>query len=458
MARKYPPGPPNGLLGLSHIAGMRNELVPFSARLQRDYGDVVSFRSGPLRFYQLTHPEHVQEVLVKKAKKFHKPRRLKQVFGKWEGNGLVVSDGDYWARQRRLVQPAFQPARIAQYAEDMVQFTRAMLDGWGADRELNIGDEITRLTLQIVVKALFGGEVAEDADRIREAVETVQEVGIWESGRIFLLPDWVPLPIKRRGRRAIGLLKAMTQRMIRQGRATQGDRNDLLSILLTAVDAEGDGRRMTDVQAQDEIMTLLLAGHETTATALTWTTYLLARHPDVQERLGSHVAHTLAGTTPTFADLGNLVPIELAFKEAMRLYPPVYFMSREAAATVEIAGHQIPSGSQVHILPYLLHHDRRWFADPERFDPDRFSTEREASLPPCAYIPFGAGPRACVGRGFAMAEGVLILAAVLQRYNLSLAQGQGEPEAATQISLHPKGGIRLRVTRRLPALAAAGSA
>jgi cytochrome P450 len=426
--------------------------LEFSARLQREYGDVVAFRCGPVWFYQFTHPEHVQEVLVKKAKRFRKPRRLKQVFGKWEGNGLVVSDGDYWVRQRRLVQPAFQPARLSQYAQDMAHFTRAMLDRWGTRKDVNIVEEATRLTMEIVVKALFGAEVTEDVAQLSDAVAAIQEVGMWESGRIFLLPDWLPLPIKRRGRRAIGVLISMIQRMIRERRAT-GDRGDLLSMLLMAVDAEGDGRGMTDQQAQDEIMTLLLAGHETTATAISWTTYLLAKNPPVQDRLAAGVEQAIGARLPSFTDLGRLAPVEQAFKEAMRIYPPVYFVGREAADPVEVAGYDIRPGSQVNLVPYLMHHDLRWFRNPECFDPDRFAPESEEALPQCAYIPFGAGPRACIGRSFAMIEGTLILAAILQRYRLSLAPGQGEAVAETQISLHPKGGIRLRAQERRPAVA-----
>jgi cytochrome P450 len=432
---------------------MRDELLDFSARLWRDYGDVVAFRCGPVWFYQFTRPDHVHEVLVKKAKKFHKPRRLKQVFGKWEGNGLVVSDGNYWARQRRMVQPAFQPARMARYADDMIDFTRKMLERWGSERELNIMDEVTHLTLQIVAKALFGTEVVEDTAQISRAVADIQEFGIWESGRIFLLPDWLPLPIKRRGRRAIGILKAMIERIIRERRTSKEDHGDLLSMLLLAVDQEGDGRGMTDQQARDEIMTLLLAGHETTATSITWAAYLLARNKDAQGRLADEIDRVLQGRSPTFADLDKLAAVEQMFKEAMRLYPAVYFFSREAAEPVEIAGYEIAPGSQVHVLPYLLHHDARWFAEPERFDPDRFTPAREEALPQCAYVPFGAGPRACIGRGFSMVEGVLILTSMLERYQLALAPGQGEPERETQISLHPKGGVRLRVRERRPALA-----
>lgn len=445
MSRKYPPGPSNGLLGLHHADAMRRDLVGFGARLQREHGDVVHFRVGPIHFYQLTHPDHIQEVLVKKAKKFRKPFRLKQVFGRFEGSGLVVSDGELWSRQRRLVQPAFQPARLQSYASAVLRHTGEMIDRWGPHTEVNVSDEMIRLTLRIVTQTLFSTTVEDVIDRIGEAVAAIQEMSIVELGRTVPLPLWWPGRLQSRARRAIAFLDELVRRIIRERRASGMQHDDLLGRLLAAVDTEGDGRGMSDQQARDEVMTLLLAGHETTAVALSWTAFLLARYPEIQQSIAADVRTILGGRPAEHADLPRLAAVERVFQESMRLYPPIYFFSREVAETVEVAGYEMAPPSQVLLSPYLTHHDPRWFAEPERFDPERFAPENEERLPACAYFPFGAGPRACVGRGLAMMEGTFILASLLQRCRLELAPGQQEPVPEWQLSLHPKGGVRLTV-------------
>jgi cytochrome P450 len=429
---------------------MRRDLVGFGARLQRDYGDVAHFRLGPLPCYQLTHPDHIQEVLVRKAKRFRKPARLKHVFSRFEGNGLVISDGELWSRQRRLVQPAFQPARLQTYAAPIARLAEQRIDRWGAQAEVDISAEMMRLTLAVVAQTLFSASVDEVVDQLGAAVAAIQEWSIRELNRIAAWPRWLPLFGQPKARRALAFVDELVRKVIRERRASGIWHDDLLGRLLDAVDTEGDGKGMSDRQLRDEMVTLLLAGHETTGVALSWTAWLLACHADVQERVAAEVRAVLRGRPPESADLPRLVPVEQVLKEALRLYPPVYFFSREAAERVEIAGYEMTAGSQVFLSPYLTQRDARWFPEPERFDPLRFTLENEERLPACAWFPFGAGPRACVGRGFAMMEGTLILASVLQHYRLERAPGQGEPEPEWQLSLHPKGGIRLAVRRREP--------
>ncbi|MBI2825309.1 MAG: cytochrome P450 [Planctomycetia bacterium] len=442
-----PPPGPKSFLGIRLARRLQRDVLGFSMDLARQYGDIVAFRCGPVRFFQFTHPDQIADVLVREARKFHKPRRLKRILGKWDGQGLILSDGELWVRQRRLVQQAFQPRRVQAYAADMVRAADRMLARWEGAGTLDMVAELHRVTLDIVCKTLFGVDVADHAE-IRETVQTLQETAVREMGRLVPLPDWLPLAGKRRFREAIRYMKALLDEIIRKRRATREDTGDLLSMLLLSVDSEGDGAGMNDQQARDETMTLLLAGHETTATTLVWATWLLAAHPEIQERTAAAVADVLGDRLPTSDDVPRLSAVDMVIKEAMRLYPAVYFTSREAAQEVTIGGCRIPPASQVHLVPYVVYHDARWFDEPESFRPERFAPGYEDRLPQFAYFPFGGGPRVCIGKGMATMEATLILASLLQRYRLAPAPGQGPPEMEAQISLHPKGPVRLSIERR----------
>ncbi len=446
MNARVPPGP-RSLFGLSFARQMQRDVFGFSLALAREYGDAVYFRIGPVKFYQFTHPEHVQEVLVRQAKKMLKPRRVKEVFGKWDGQGLLLSDGDLWVRQRRLVQQAFHPRRVEAYGQEMTRLTALMLSRWQARREIDVVEEMHHLTLDIVCRTLFGFTAA-DHDGIRDTVQSLQDEALVEFGRLVPLPDWLPIPSKRRLRAAIGYMNRLLDGIIAERRASREDHGDLLSTLLLAVDDEGDGHGMSNQHARDEAMTLLLAGHETTATSLVWTMYLLARHPEIQENAARSVIAALGNRAPTAADVPRLVEVDLVLKEAMRLYPAVYLTAREAAEDVVIDGWTIPRGSQIHLLPYAMYHDPRWYDNPEEFRPARFAPENVDRIPAGAYIPFGAGPRVCIGKSMAMIEATLVIASILQRYHLSLAAGQGEPRAIAQVSLHPDGPVRLEIRPR----------
>lgn len=441
MPRHLPPGPANGVTGRHHARALQTDLLGFVTRLQAEYGDAVYFRVATTPFYQFTHPDHVREVLVTKAKKLVKPRRLKQVFGKWDGQGLVTSDGDLWVRQRRLVQRAFPPARLERYAEVMSRHAWEWFGRWPARFEGNISEVYHQLTVEIVSEALFGARLDGVSERLKSAVDAIQEFAMRDFSATVPTPLWWNRLFDPQAYAAIQMLDDLVWKMIRERRAAGEDRGDLLSILLLAVDDEGDGGGMSDRQARDELMTLLLAGHESTAVTLTWTTYLLAKHPEIQDEIAGVVRHELQGRAPQYADLPKFARLEQAIKEAMRLYPAVYFISREAAEPVEISGYALPRGAQIHLVPYLMFHDERWWPDPERFDPDRFSPAREGEIREFTYFPFGAGPRACIGKTFAMIEAQLILASLLSRYRLSLPAGAADPAIETQVSLHPRGGL-----------------
>lgn len=452
---RQPPGPKDALLGATLARRFRSEPLEFITEVSRTYGDVAYLRMGPLKAYFINHPQLIREVLVTRNKSFRRPRWMTAGLAKIDGNGLVLSEGDFWLRQRRLVQPAFQSKRFQGYADAMVRSTRAMLDRWTANEPFDIADEMTHLTLDIIGATLFGVELGDRAAQLGEAVRTISQTFVEEAGNPFQLPDWVPTARNRRKRAAIRTLDDLIRGVIRERRASGEDRGDLLSMLLLAVDHEGDGRGMTDEQARDEAMTMFNAGHDSTAAALAWTWYLIARHPEVESRLVAEIDRVLGDRPATYADVAQLAFTEMVVKESLRLYPPTWAMfPREAIEPMELGGYTIPRGGWIYTFQWVTHRDGRFFADPTRFDPDRFAPGRAEQIPQYAYFPFGGGPRGCIGNVFATMETILIVATVLQKFRIRLAPGQGEAEPEPLISIRPKGGLRVTLDRRTePALA-----
>ena len=440
MPRGVPPGPPSGWLGLRQSKEIRRDFIGFGARLHKEFGDVVHFRLGPQACYLLVHPEHVQEVLVRQGKKFRKAARFKRVFGRLHGAGLVTGDGGRWAGRRRVVQPAFQPARIADYAGAVVRLTDEMTAAWPEQEEIDFAAEMRRLTLRIVARALFSASVDSHTLQIEEAVDEIQRWGFGELNRVIATPGWLPLIGRPKARRAFKLLNDLVGRIIRERRGSAIRHADLLGHLL---DAPG----LSDRDVRQEVVSFLVAGHETVAVALTWAGSLFARHPGVQSRMADAAAKVFGGSGPDFTDSAQLATIEQAFRETVRLYPPVYLFSREVAEPAVIGGYAMSPGSQVFLSPYLTQRDARWFPDPDTFDPLRFTPESEGSRPACSWFPFGAGPHACVGRGFALSEATLILARIVRRYCLEPVHSQKDPEPEARLLLRPNGGLRLTVRR-----------
>jgi cytochrome P450 len=420
-------------------------------RWHRDYGDLVYMNIGGMRYYWLFHPDLARQVLVTQAKLFRRTGRQVDVLREWDGDGLVTSDGEFWVRQRRLAQPAFHPKRFAAYGEAMTAATSRLVDRWQSQQAdaLEMNSEMTDLTLEIMARTFFGADLSGQTKSLGEAVAVLSEYATREIGKPFSLPNWVPLPSIRRKVQAVRFLNETIDGMIQQRRNSPDDRGDLLSMLLQATDEEGDGRGMTDEQVRHEAMTLFMAGHDTTAGTLPWVWYLLAKHPETEARVLEELDRVLAGRTPQAEDLPQLPYTQMVIKETLRLYPQAYVLfARVASEDLELGGYQIPRGSRLYPSPYVIHHDPRWYPDPERFDPERFSPERFEQLPACAWIPFGAGARACVGQAFAMLEMTLIVATVLQRVRLALAPDQVDPEPLALFSLRPKGGLRMRFQPR----------
>jgi cytochrome P450 len=446
---KYPPGPKGVFFGANLARRFRNEPLAFITEIGRAYGDIAYFRMGPVRAYFVNNPQLIREVLVTKNKSFRRPKWLTRPLSKIDGNGLVLSDGDFWLRQRRLVQPAFSTKRFDGYAQSTVDGTRRMLKRWPAAGTFDIADEMTHLTLDIIAATLFGVDLGDRAPEVGEAVRIISREFVGEAGNPFQLPDWVPTPAHRRKRRAIKTLDDLIRGIIRQRRASREDRGDLLSMLLLAVDEEGDGRGMTDEQARDEAVTLFNAGHDSTAAALSWIWYLVARHPAVEAKLVEEIDVSLAGRAPTYGDLPRLPYAEMVVRESMRVYPPTWAMiPREVVEPVELAGYTVGRGSWIYAFPWVTHRDERFFKEPEKFDPQRFAPGRIEQIPQYAYFPFGGGPRVCIGNAFATMEMILILATVLQSFRVRLAADQGEVEPEPLIAIRPKGGLRVSLERR----------
>lgn len=443
---KRPPGPPHRMPG-GNLLAYRRDPLNFLMQNARDYGDLITLKFAKWYLYQINHPDLIQQVLVKQASSFHKSIIYKKTLSEYLGNGLLISDGDYWRRQRRLAQPAFHTQRIHTYADIMVSYAQRMVDSWQPGETRNIADDMMKLTLYIVAKTLFDTDVSGDSDRVGEALEVLLHSVIEQSQIMLRLPEWVPTPARRRKRWSIDTLHQVVMSIIQQRRADPVDHGDLLSMLMLSEDDSGE--RMSDAEVRDEALTIFLAGHETTANALTWTVYLLSQHPAIESKLVAELESVLQGRTPSLEDVPNLRYTEQVIKESMRLYPPAWSMGRQTIEPVELGGYTIPPRHSVIIIPYVTHRDPRFFPDPDRFDPDRFLPENEKAMHRYAYLPFGGGPRICIGNGFALMEAKLILATVLQRYRLPLIPSHPvEPEAL--VTLRPRHGMSMQIQSRQP--------
>lgn len=423
----------------------RRDQLGFYASCARQYGDYVQTRMGPYRVFLIFHPDAIEELLVARNRDFIKSpgvRLLRPVLG----DGLLLSEGDTWLRQRRLVQPAFHRQRVAGYGDVMASYAARHIAEWKDGDTRDMHAEMMALTQAIVAKTLFDADVSGDAHQVGQAAEVLMRDFGARLQRFRVIPQWIPTPGNLRSRRAIRRLDQTILRIIDARRASGEDRGDLLSILVHAQDAD-DGTRMTAQQVRDEAMTLFMAGHETTAVTLSWTWYLLAQHPEVEARLVDELRGVLGGRAPTVADVPRLKYTEMVVTESMRLYPPAYGLGRQAVRATEIGGHPI-APKDIFIAPtWVVHRDRRWFEEPEAFRPERWAGDLARRLPRFAYFPFGGGPRLCIGNTFATTEAILLLAAIAQRFRLSLVPGQ-RITPTPYVTLRPEPGPRMLLARR----------
>lgn len=413
-------------------------------------GDLVAMRFVQHRAWLVSDPVHVEQVLVKSAGSFMKDvflRDLKRLLGE----GLLTSEGAFWKRQRRLIQPAFHRDKIAGYGRTMVDHTVRMLEGWRDGTTIDLHKAMMSLTADIVTRALFGTDV-DDMHEVADCLDVLMTRLADPLFSIFPTLGRLPLPSNRRFEAVAQRLDAIVRGFIAKRRAmgqpAQGD--DLLAMLLNARDE--DGSQMDDQTVRDEVLVLFLAGHETTALALSWTFYLLSENPDAARRLHAELDAVLGGRAPTLDDMPKLEFTAQVVRESMRLYPPAWALGRESTEPFELGGHRFAKGSWMWMIPWTMHRDPRWYTDPLRFMPERWEGDFQKRIPKFAYLPFGGGPRVCIGNQFAMMESVLLLATIAQRFALTTAPGQRiVPEPS--VTLRFKHGFRMSLTQRVGAVA-----
>lgn len=439
---EVPPGP-DGWPLIGNTRAFASDRLGFLTRVANTYGDVVRTPMAIGDFYALFHPDHVRHVLVDNNKNYIKGDLFQRNLG-FLGTGVLNAEGEAWRRQRHAVEPAFHPQRIEEYASFMTAYTERLLKSWADGEVLNVHADMMDLTLEIVARALFDVDLRAVGDDVSRALEDIMAATRRRSSRIVDVPDWVPTPTNRTLSQAERTLDAIVADIIGERRQAD-DTGDVVSALLRADTTDGD--RMSDRQIRDEVMTLLLAGHETTAQALTYTWYLLANNPSVEARLLEELEATLGGATPTVDVVEDLEYTERVVRESMRLYPPVWGILREPVEDDVIGGYRLPAGATVGIYQWVIHRDPRFYDDPLTFDPDRWTDDFRRELHPFAYFPFSGGPRRCLGDRFAMLEAQLIVATIAQRYHLEAVTG-GSLELAPSITLRPANGLQLRVRKR----------
>lgn len=414
-------------------------------QLASKYGDIFYLKLGNEEIFFLSHPEHIRELLVVQHEKFHKGEGV-MMLDRMLGKGLITSEGELHRKQRRLVQPAFHRQRIAGYAIAMVEAALQKAQAWQDGALVDMAEEMMNLTLVIVGKTLFNTDVEKEATTVREAMmvamEAFRKLALSPVGGLV---ERLPLPINARLRRARESLDTVIYRIIDEHRRQGTDQGDLLSMLLIAQDEEGN--QMSDQQLRDEMMTLFLAGHETTAHALAWTWYLLAQNQDVYEQFQHEVDTVLEGRPPAMDDIARLPYTGRVLSESMRVCPPVWSIDRRALQDTRIGNVRIPRGARVILSQYVVHHDPHFYPEPDKFDPERWTPEAQSARPKFAYFPFGGGPRLCIGESFAWTESILLLAMLSQYWQMRLVPEQ-KVEFQPAVTLRPKNGIKMTIHRR----------
>jgi cytochrome P450 len=447
VRRSMPPGP-RGMPVLGSVLDVWRDPLGFLLRGAREHGDVVTFRFGHYRYVLVNEPEAIRHVLIDNAKSYLKSRNydaLRLVLG----NGLVTSEGEFWRRQRKLTQPGFHRHRLASFATTMAECTDAMAARWTAHftpsgQPIDLHAEMMALTLRIVGRTLFSTDLAGEAAAIGEAISVGLRHANDYAESVIRVPPWIPTPNNLRFKQAVRVLDGMVLKIIDERRKSGREGDDLLGMLMAARDDESKG--MTDQQLRDEVMTLVLAGHETTASALAWTFDLLSRHPDVDRRVAEE-ARALGDRPITIEDLPRLTYTSWVVQEAMRLYPPVWVFERQAIADDVVAGYAIPKGTIVAVSPWALHRNPRYWENPEGFDPERFRPDEVEKRPRCAYLPFATGPRQCIGNAFALMEAQIVLATVARKWRLSLIPG-GNAVPDPKVTLRPRDGLQMTLAPR----------
>jgi cytochrome P450 len=432
---------------LGSMTAFQKDRLTLFRRVSATYGDIARMKFGPFPVIFINSPDLVQQVLVEHAQDFDNGLAIHRAFNPIIGNGLVNNEGESWRVQRKLMAPPFQHRNIARYGETMVAFTEQAQAGWADGSTIDVDHAMTALTMRIVGKTLFDDDVLSETDELGNAITVALQYMQYTLDHIFPVPLSIPTPRSRRVRRALGVIDRRLHAMIEEHRRSP-DRGDLLSLLLQA--RYDDGSAMSDKQIRDEALTVFVAGHETTANALAWGFYLLATHPAIYAKLQEEADRVLGGRAATVADLPNLPYSLQVFKEAMRLYPPAYTIGRTALRPVDIGGYHLNKNDIIIIGSFTIQRRPEFFGPtPDAFNPDHFTPENEKRLPRYAYLPFGAGPRICIGNQFALMEGQLLLATLAQHVTFELVPGQ-EIVPQPVFTLRQKHGCKVIVHRRRP--------
>ena len=415
--------------------------LQFSLKCAEEYEDIVSLKLGSSQFFLFNHPSLIEETLSQHQNSIKDDgyRALQDVFG----NGILLSHGDSWKYHRRLMQSAFNSDRFTAYAERVVAETELMLKSWQVARTRDVHREMSCLTARIIVRAMFGVDATETAEEIVWAVDRIMQQYADRAEMFYLLPTWLPTKENRQAKRGKKRLNEIVYDIVEQRQ--QSTKDDVLSTMLNARDEAGN--QLSSKELRDEVMTLLLAGYDTTANALTWTLMLLAQNPEVEAKLVAEVTSVLAGRLPAIADLPQLTYTEMVIKESMRLYPPAWILGRELICDCKIGGYDFARGTVVYFSQWAIHRSARFFPNPERFNPDRWANNLEHHLPRCTYFSFGAGARVCIGKAFSMMETKLILAMVVQKFQLTLKSDKAI-ELLPSFTLRPKHGLKMKIASR----------
>ena len=453
-AMREGPRGPRGLPVIGIMRELQKDNIGFLTGIARSYGDVARYRLLNRTIYQINHPGAIKRILQDNADNYGKGHFRVSSLTRLVGSGLIMSEGAFWRRQRRLMQPAFHPKNIASFGEQIVSATYDHVERWTiaakGGEALDIAAEMMRLTLDIATRTLFSSHVGEDLAAIDKALAILNADVNFRFEVPFYPPLSVPTPRNHRAAKAIETLDRIVYRLI-DDRARQLDEGrevppDLLTRLLQAQD-EDSGQGMTRQQLRDEVMTLFIAGHETTAKLLTWCWYLLSTHPDIERKVHGEAQSALAGRPPTVGDLQAMPYSRMVLEETLRLYPPAWIMSRQAVGGDVLCGHAVAAGTLVWFSPYVMHRHPDYWPNPEGFDPERFKADAVKARPRYAYFPFGGGGHQCIGKHFALLEAQLVLAAVIQRYSLELVPGRLVVPRAL-VTLAPQGGLPMTVRAR----------
>lgn len=439
------PGPPT-LRFLLNLSRFRKDALGGFFQSALEFGDIVRYGSLFVS-HQLSHPDHIQQVLQANVSNYRKGRGY-NILKLSLGEGLLTSEGALWQRQRKMTQPSFQGQQVASFTGTMAENALAMLGRWESHaaqgETFDVVPDFMRLTLNIAAQVLFTTNLEADAESIRRTLDIGRDYSVDRAWSIFPPPLSVPTPRNRAYRAALANIHGIIDRIVAERRRAPARIADLLTMLMEARDE--NGAPMSDKQLRDEVITLLTAGHETTTLVLAWTCFLIGTRPEVMERMVAETAF-LSGRAPVYEDLMKLRYSRMVVEESMRLYPPVWTLARTAVNEDEIGGYRIPARSEILIFPYITQRHPNWWQEPDVFRPERFAPENSAARPRYAYLPFGAGPRTCIGLNFAMTEILLVLAMMLQRFRLKLAIDPAAVHAEPSVTLQPRPGVPVRLEK-----------